>query len=278
MSVGFMISIDLQANKILFDRDSIYPFLILLLVPASLFLKIGWHAIFTIRRSCVVIGIFVCALNNYGILINMDDYLTLVSNQRLLYAPLCLGLLLSLLLAILEPRTAPAYTLKKSEGLVLGIFFLMAVIASVYFVLGGDLQIISLIEPRAFGLCVIIMAVCCVHPEHGGLSFVEKSYRASLGAILIVALSGLSLWTYAVTLSDVTEIGGLVSFAVLGFMYASGLGLLAISAGGQLKQTKKDATFYDWHIIEAYAFYTLIVLPPLSFLEYFQMVMDLQFI
>ena len=78
-----------------FDQDSIYPFLLLVLVPASLGLKIGWQAISVVRRCCIPIGVIVCLVNAMAMLANMDSPEGFLLTQRLVYAPLAFGIFLS---------------------------------------------------------------------------------------------------------------------------------------------------------------------------------------
>ena len=56
-ALGALVKVDLDFGRIIFDQDSIYPFLLLVAVPASLGLKICWQAISVVRRYCIPIGL-----------------------------------------------------------------------------------------------------------------------------------------------------------------------------------------------------------------------------
>ena len=88
IALGALAKVDIDAGRMILDEDSIYPFLILALVPLSSMLKIGWQAISLVRRCCIPIGIIVCLLNAVTILGNMSSMQSLMVAQRLTYAPL----------------------------------------------------------------------------------------------------------------------------------------------------------------------------------------------
>ena len=50
VALGVLSAIDINAGLVMLDRSSIYPSLVLAVVPASLSLKIGWRAIQIFRR------------------------------------------------------------------------------------------------------------------------------------------------------------------------------------------------------------------------------------
>ena len=87
-ALGALVKVDLDFGRMIFDQDSIYPFLLLVLVPASLGLKLGWQAIFVVRRCCTPIGVIVCVVNAAAILANMDSQQGFLIAKRLVYAPL----------------------------------------------------------------------------------------------------------------------------------------------------------------------------------------------
>ena len=77
LSLGSLAYFDLRLGGVMLDPNSVYPFLILLLIPASLFFKLGWGAINVVRRSCIATGVFVCVMNLIAILNNMSDVASL---------------------------------------------------------------------------------------------------------------------------------------------------------------------------------------------------------
>ena len=98
------------------------------------------------------------------------------------------------------------------------------------------------------------------------LNSAEKLYKSSLGMILVSTIFGVSTYVYA-TASDINSLGQTTATAVLGILYGAIIALTAIVAGGTLRESDQEAMFFEWHMIESYAFYVLIVMPPLSFIE-----------
>ena len=106
IALGALAKVDIDAGRMILDEDSIYPFLILALVPLSSMLKIGWQAISLVRRCCIPVGIIVCLLNAVTILGNTSSMQSLMLAQRLIYAPLAFGIFHSFLLKLVKPEDA----------------------------------------------------------------------------------------------------------------------------------------------------------------------------
>ena len=117
-------------------------------------------------------------------------------------------------------------------------------------------------------ICILIMGLCFIHPKLVFLNSLEKIYKASLGIILVSTIFGVSTYVYA-TATDVSSVGLTIASAVLGILYGALLALFAIVAGGNYRESDQESMFFEWHMIESYVFYTLIVMPPLSIIEVF---------
>ena len=104
IALGTFAIVVIDFGRIFLDGNSVYPFLILMSVPGTLAIKLGWQAVSVVCRCCIPIGIIVCVLNGFSILVDMASMQGLLAAQRLIYAPLAFGILL-LLLKLVEPRT-----------------------------------------------------------------------------------------------------------------------------------------------------------------------------
>lgn len=268
-SLGLLAAVDIQANRIMLDADSIYPFLIMLLTPASLALKLGVQAITIIRRCCVPIGVFICALNIVAIVTNMSEPSDYFEGQRLLYAPAALGIILSLLFRLIEPTGNFNFRLSKSELFAFYLIFLGCTVASSTLILGAETPISSAWNSQAALIAITVWAICIAHPEYSKLTLYERTKKASLGIILISAISGVSLWTFIVATRDLEAFGSIFAVPVIGFLNGSWLAIFATSVSASEKRQETEDKFFDWHVIESYAFYLLIVAPPLSIRELF---------
>ena len=264
--------LDYRNGRVLLDPASAYPFLIMLIVPASLSIRLGFQSIFFIRKTCVPIGILVCTLNTVILLSNMSEIRNFLYETRLTYAPLALGILLSLLLSIVEPERKPP---GKSDG---STFFLLALLTGIavafatFFLVQikqiQDLGIEQYASYEAMLGSLSIYSLCLIHPKMASFSPIEKLYKSSLAIILVSAIFGVSSYVYAVAVG-VASMGGAVANAILGMSYGSIMAIFSTVAGGNLRETDQESMLFDWHIIEAYAFYALIVMPPLSIIEVF---------
>ena len=268
-SLGLFVALDIQANRIMLDVDSIYPFSIMLLAPALLALKLGPQAISVIRRCCVSVGVFVCALNIVAILSDMSEVSDFLSAQRLVYAPLALGIVLSLLLKLIEPATQIAFRLSKFEFCTFFLVWLICGAASAKLLFGTNVSISSIWSTQTAIICITVWVICLTYPEYSSLNFLERTKKASLGIILVSAISGVSLWTYVVASRDVATVGPLLAVPVIGFLNGSSLSIIATSASASRTRKNDEDKLFDWHVIESYAFYILIVAPPLSMIEAF---------
>lgn len=109
--------------------------------------------------------------------------------------------------------------------------------------------------------------MCSIHPKMLHLNFVEKIYKSSLGIILFFSIFGAAVYVYATT-TDTEQINFAISYSVRGLVHGAFLSLVAIVSGGCLRETDQESMLYDWHMVESYAFYVLIIFAPLSYIEF----------
>ena len=126
IALGALAKVDIDSGRMVLDENSIYPFLILTIVPASVGLKLGWQAFSVVRRCCIPFGVIVCMVNAVAMLANMDSQQEFLQAQRLIYAPLAFGILLSLLLRLVEPEIAVEYKLSFVEVSGLSLMLIVA--------------------------------------------------------------------------------------------------------------------------------------------------------
>ena len=60
------------------------------------------------------------------------------------------------------------------------------------------------------------------------------------------------------------SIGPVIATALCAMLYGSLMSNFSISIGGQRHLSERDGMYYDWHLIEAYVFYGLILFAPFS--------------
>ena len=262
--------VDYRYGRVLLAPASVYPFLIILIVPASLSKRLGYQSIFFVRKTCVPIGILVCTLNTVMLLNNMSGIGEFLYETRLTYAPLALGILLSLLLSIIEPERKPPSKPGGRHFPLLALLTVIAVTLAIFFLIQikeiPDLGIERYVSYEAMLGSLAIYSLCLLHPKMASFRPIEKLYKSSLAIILVSAIFGVSGYVYAVA-TGVENMAGAVGTAILGMSYGSIIAIFSIVAGGNMRETDQESMLFDWHIIEAYAFYVLVVMPPLSMIE-----------
>lgn len=268
LSLGSLAYFDLRLGGVMLDPNSVYPFLILLLIPASLFFKLGLGAINVVRRSCIATGVFVCVMNLVAILNNMEDVAHLRSSMRLIYSPLALGILLSFLISLLSRNEEEVYVLTPKEFMSLSVISVLSISAAMWLqITQSDMRISAFFMPSAAFVVVLIMCIGLAHPSLSSLNIMSRLNKASLAVVLTFVISGVSIYTYIGSSDNIAEAGPLVAFSMLGMFYGSLIAVFTIPASGQIMQSQHDNMLFDWHLIESYVFYALIIFPPLSFLE-----------
>ena len=273
LSLGTLAYFDIRLGGVMLDPNSVYPFLILLLIPASLFFKLGWGAINVVRRSCIATGVFVCVMNLIAIPNNVSDVASLRYGMRLIYSPLALGILLSFLISLLSRNEEEVYVLSPKEFISLSVISILSISAAMWFQIAQNgLTISAFIMPSAAFVVVLIICIGLAHPRLSSLNIMIRFNKASLAVVLTFVISGVSIYTYVGSSDDFASAGALVAFSMLGMFYGSSIAVFTIPASGQVMQSQHDNMLFDWHLIESYAFYALIIFPPLSILEYFELV------
>ena len=260
--------IDISAGRVMFDARSFYPFLALLIVPASLFLKIGWEMVSVLRRSCVPIGIFVCSLNLLSAVSGGVAPADMLEINRLLYSPLALSLALSFLLSLIEPKQLNHFKLSRFQ--ILAILLLQSLTSLIGLLIvssGQDLSLSILLNDKSLLLIFVVMLICVSHPKLSENTWIQNLHLASLATVLLCAILGICLYTSAVATQDATALGGYIIVPIIGFFYGSSLAILTTTTGEPLFGSNNRDQFFDWHMVEAYAFYVLIIWPPLSITE-----------
>ena len=267
IALSALAKVDIDAGRMILDEDSIYPFLILALVPLSSMLKIGWQAIYLVRRCCIPIGVIVCLLNAVATLSNMSSMQGLLLAQRLMYAPLAFGIFLSFLLKLVEPAGANEF--KPSLFEVCGLYLLLitTILVAIFSVTDDIVMLEAFFNTRVLMILVVIGLVCFVYPDFKDHTPIQKLYKSSLASVMVFSCYGVALHIYGVVSGSQAAMTSGIAQSFLGIMYGSILALFAISVGGQPSQSSEQKMFFDWHMIEFYAFFILIVLPPASILD-----------
>ena len=89
-------------------------------------------------------------------------------------------------------------------------------------------------------------------------------------SLLISVTIGVYTYTQAVMKqSNFANPSESIAFATFGILCGLLLAIFAISAECKSSEESLNDMAFDWHIVEAYAFYALIIFPPLSILEYY---------
>ena len=267
IALGALAKVDIDAGRMILDEDSIYPFLILALVPFSSMLKIGWQAISLVRRCCIPIGIIVCTLNAVATLNNMSSLQSFFDAQKLMYAPLAFGIFLSFLLKLVEPEGANEFKPSFFEVCCLYLLLITTILVAIFSVTGDAVMLVSFFNTRVLMILVVIGLVCFVYPDFKDHTPIQKLYKTSLASVLVFSCYGVALHIYGFVSGSQELITSVMAQSILGIMYGSMLALFAISVGGQSSQSSEQKMFFDWHMIESYAFFILVVMPPVSILD-----------
>ena len=271
LSLVTLAYIDLRIGGVMLDPNCIYPFLILLSAPTSLCLKLGWRTITIVRKCCLPAGISVCGLNLIVLVSNADDIASFGYRLLLLYTPLVLGIFIFFSLSILENVEVRVFSLSKIEKIGLSFVTIISFLAAASaLAIRNDSDLTAFISGRAILMATFIVFFSFASPHQYVESFVKKLKISSLVLLLISVTIG--VYTYTITVmeqSDFANPFASIAFATLGILYGSLLAIFAISAECKSSEESRNDMAFDWHIVEAYAFYALIIFPPVSILEYY---------
>ena len=264
-----VVVVDIYYGKHLFDPNSIYPFLILMAIPASLCVFFGWEALVIVRKACIPIGIIVCTMNVVLFVNGSSNLSETINQQRLFYSPLALGIITSYVLSIIE-KDKPI-VMQHSRKIIFFILLansLVVWMAAKFMLLNNSdegLSIFAFNDWRPICAFLVILCLSSTHPRTATLPLFARLYKSSLLLVLLSVIYGIS--TYVSQSLDLSRLGPAVIDANSGIMTGSFLALVSICLGGSQSQSTQESMFFDWHLIEAYAFYVLIIMPPLSIIE-----------
>jgi len=263
IAIGFVFWADFSIGKVMFDEDSVYPFLCLILVPFSVAVKIGLSAIALVRRACVSVGIIVCCMNSLALIGYSMDTEEYYFATRLIYAPLALGILSSYLLSIIEPQNLKEPSFSMSEKVIIFAFFISMIIVS-WNLVSEAKPLTYLINIPSILMVFVIALIFSVHKNVSHLSVIGKINQAAMFTVIIAAVSGVAWYVYIIGIDEGQSIGPVIGVALCAMLYGSLMSNFSISIGGQRHLSERDGMYYDWHLIEAYVFYGLILFAPLS--------------
>lgn len=266
-----IVFLDIRLGGLMFDPNCIYPFLILLSAPCSLYLKIGWDTITVIRRSSLSVGVAVCCLNLIALISNADDIQSLGYRFQLLYHPAILGILVFFLMSPLEPERIKEYSLTKHETT--GFAFTSAIswVVAVFFMASrNDTALQSFFDLKVLFFSLFLILFVLANPRLEAESFIDKFKKAPLLIFIISAAIGVYAYTIAI-MQQVDQLVPLMSigFPTRGILSGSFFAIIAVGLEYKRPDESQNSMSFDWHMIEIYVFYALIIFPPLSIIEYY---------
>jgi len=264
--------IDLAATSVgsILSANSFIPFFVFLSIPLLLSARLKSSVIPLIGRCCVPIGVLVAALNSTNVLANATIAEDLMS-ARLAFSPLALGVLLSYLIPLLESPDKQEYVPKKTEAYFFGCTSLVALcgIWTVYF----QNPIGWLIETLGIWVVMAVTLISFVYPGGEPLRFSQKFLNSGLFVCVVAAVIGIASYSAAVPLGP-KALGPAAIIGIDAMLYGAFLTFVATLLGGQSSMEAKEARYFDWHLIESWAFLALMLLGPATLFEASQVIQD----
>jgi len=264
--------IDLAATSVgsILSANSFIPFFVFLSIPLLLSARLKSSVIPLIGRCCVPIGVLVAALNSTNVLANATIAEDLMS-ARLAFSPLALGVLLSYLIPLLESPDKQEYVPKKTEAYFFGCTSLVALcgIWTVYF----QNPIGWLIETLGIWVVMAVTLISFVYPGGEPLRFSQKFLNSGLFVCVVAAVIGIASYSAAVPLGP-RALGPAAIIGIDAMLYGAFLTFVATLLGGQSSMEAKEARYFDWHLIESWAFLALMLLGPAPLFEASQVIQD----
>ena len=264
--------IDLAATSVgsILSANSFIPFFVFLSIPLLLSARLKSSVIPLIGRCCVPIGVLVAALNSTNVLANATIAEDLMS-ARLAFSPLALGVLLSYLIPLLESPDKQEYVPKKTEAYFFGCTSLVALcgIWTVYF----QNPIGWLIETLGIWVVMAVTLISFVYPGGEPLRFSQKFLNSGLFVCVVAAVIGIASYSAAVPLGP-KALGPAAIIGIDAMLYGAFLTFVATLLGGQSSMEAKEARYFDWHLIESWAFLALMLLGPAPLFEASQVIQD----
>ena len=247
------------------DRTYIYPFLILLSLPCLIALRYGNRAVNLISRSCVPIGVWVSAVIAIDVLSNIGGVEGAMVGAKMIFMPLGLGIIYSYLFSMLEKNQVEnsPFSISKKEGFLIG-----TIAASLQLFIIIHLFPIIPIDVQPALISVGVIVVCFNHQRFEHLSDPEIFNRASLFICIIAAVLGVGLYSNGVA-AGLTAMGPAAFITFSLSTIGAGLAYTTVLIGGQKSYSEKEARYFDWHLVESWAFITLMINPPTTLVESF---------
>lgn len=249
----------------MFNKTSIYPFLAFLSLPCLLILRHGDCAIGLIRSSCVPAGVLISALSATSFLGLMIEPEEARMGSRLAFAPIALGIIYSYLFSLLGKYQNKPFSVSRHEGIILGISAFILLAFTVHFT---SMSAGAFVDLDALLIVLVVTLVCFVYDGFGKLNVIEKLNRAALFSCITAAVVGIALYSYGAAVGP-RYMGPPAALAFITSAYGAFMAYVTILLGGQNSYTEKEARYFDWHLIESWAFLALMTLPPLTLLESF---------
>ena len=266
--------IDLAATSVgsILSANSFIPFFVFLSIPLLLSARLKSSVIPLIGRCCVPIGVLVAALNSTNVLANATGEIAEdLMSARLAFSPLALGVLLSYLIPLLESPDKQEYVPKKTEAYFFGCTSLVALcgIWTVYF----QNPIGWLIETLGIWVVMAVTLISFVYPGGEPLRFSQKFLNSGLFVCVVAAVIGIASYSAAVPLGP-KALGPAAIIGIDAMLYGAFLTFVATLLGGQSSMEAKEARYFDWHLIESWAFLALMLLGPAPLFEASQVIQD----
>ena len=252
----------------LFDLDKVaLPFFYLTLPNLLLVKQLGWSTLTLLSRQFTTIGIVVSVLNLASLLGNMSGPSEVQSALKFTYAPLAFGILLSYITLIYSPSSIKNLKLTPRLALFLISASVVSVIASWQSIDGATIGLIFIFDVPASIITILVLGNAYFYSGYSDLTLTERVNRGSIFVCIVAAVLGIAYYTFLISAGNSRLIGSVVAFILLSILYGSMSCFISTTLGGKSNVSIKEAAYMDWHLIESYAFLTLIMIPPESILS-----------
>jgi len=253
-----------QAGLIDFNKV-VLPFFYLTLPNLLLVKQLGLSTLTLLSRQLTTIGIVVSSLNLVSLLYHMSDLNEVQSALKFTYAPLAFGILLSYITLIYSPSSIKNLKLTPRLALFLISASVVSLFASWQSIDGATIGYI--LDFPALQITILVLANAYFYSGYSDLTLTERVNRGSIFVCIVAAVLGIAYYTFLISAGNPRAIGPVVAFILLTILYGSMSCFISTTLGGKSNVSIKEAAYMDWHLIESYAFLTLIMFPPLSILS-----------
>jgi len=241
------------------------PFFYFTLPNLFLVKQLGWSTLTLLSRQLTTIGIVVSVLNLVSLLGNFSDPSQVQSVLKFTYAPLAFGILLSYIALIYSPSSIKKLDLSPRLALFLISASVVSLLASWQSIDGGTFT--NILDIPSLQLTALVLANAYFYSGYRDLTLIERVNRSSIFIYIVAAVWGIAYYTFAVGAGDQKIVGPVVAVSLITILYGSMISFVSTAMGGKSNASAKEAAYMDWHLIESYAFLTLIMFPPLSILS-----------